>query len=79
MSFIHLTKSEMRVRKLDEFEQWKNKSVTSWTSALGRVEVTLKRSDGKVDVIRPLTFDEWLDQIDGVDGPVEFDIVTDES
>jgi len=77
---MRISKSAMRVRKLDEFEQWKNKSVTSLTSALGRVEVTLKRrSDGRVEVIRPLTFDEWLEQVDGVDGPIEFDIVTDES
>ena len=77
---MRISKSAMRVRKLDEFEQWKNKSVTSLTSALGRVEVTLKRrSDGRVEVIRPLSFDEWLEQVDGVDGPIEFDIVTDES
>ena len=46
-------------RTLADFEEWKTKPVTNFMSALGRVEVTIKRPDGSTEVIKPFTLKEW--------------------
>tara|TARA_R110000751_G_scaffold170138_2_gene276784 strand:- start:806 stop:1018 length:213 start_codon:yes stop_codon:yes gene_type:complete len=46
-------------RTLADFEEWKAKPVTNFMSALGRVEVTIKRADGSMEVIKPFTLKEW--------------------
>jgi hypothetical protein len=44
---------------LAAFDKWKAKPVTNFMSALGRVEVTIKRADGTMEVIKPFTLKEW--------------------
>jgi len=46
-------------RMHSDFDKWKAKPVTNFMSALGRVEVTIKRADGTMEVIKPFTFEEW--------------------